>query len=172
MRRVFIESMLNRGFHVIGQARIDTRLYEEPPKKKTGQRGRPKKYGDKYTPKRIAHFKKTEVTLKLYGKDQVVRYRSKIAMARFINGRLVRAVWCEFKSDKGHWKSTCLLLSTDITMSAEEVIKSYGMRWPIETMFNQLKLAWGVKRGLATNSPNIASLGAYNDGWVWAAAIT
>lgn len=145
MRRVFIESMLSRGFDVIGQARIDTRLYDKPPKRKTGQRGRPKKYGDKYTPKRIAHFKKTEVTLRLYGKEQVVRYRSKIAMAGFINGRLVRAVWCEFKGDKGNWKSTCLLLSTDTTMSAEEVIQSYGMRWPIETMFNQLKLAWGLK---------------------------
>ncbi len=27
MRRVFIESMLSCGFNVIGQARIDTRLY-------------------------------------------------------------------------------------------------------------------------------------------------
>ncbi len=145
MRRVFIESMLSRGFDVIGQARIDTRLYDNPPKRKPGQRGRPRKYGEKYTPKRIAHLKKTEVTLILYGKEQVVRYRSKIAMAGFINGRLVRAVWCEFKSNNGSWKSTCLLLSTDTDMTAEEVIQSYGMRWPIETMFNQLKLAWGLK---------------------------
>ncbi|WP_419588862.1 hypothetical protein, partial [Thiolapillus sp.] len=39
---------------VIGQVRIDTRLYDEPPKRKKGQRGRPRKYGRKYTPKRIA----------------------------------------------------------------------------------------------------------------------
>lgn len=145
MRRIFIESMMSRGFHVIGQARIDTRLYEEPkPKKKKGP-GRPRKYGDKYTKKRIAHFKKTEATLKLYGKDQALRYRTKIAKARFLEGVLVRAVWCEFLSDKGHWKSTRLLLSTDVTLSAEQVIKSYGLRWSIESMFNQLKLAWGLK---------------------------
>lgn len=145
MRRIFIESMRHRNFHVIGQARIDTRLYEEPKPKKKGERGRPRKYGDKYTPTRIAHFKKTEATFKLYGKDQVLRYRTKIAKARFLDGALVRAVWCEFLSDKDHWKSTCLLLSTDVTLSAEQVIKSYGLRWSIESMFNQLKLAWGLK---------------------------
>jgi len=145
MRRCFIESMQARGFDVIGQARIDTRLYDEAPPKKKGQRGRPKKYGEKYTPKRIAHIKRTVVTLRLYGKEQVVRYRSKLAKARFLDGRLVRAVWCEFKSDRGHWKSTCLLLSTDTTLTPEQVIESYSLRWSIESMFNQLKLAWGMK---------------------------
>lgn len=145
MRKCFIESMRQRGFHVIGQARIDTRLYEEPKPKKKGERGRPRKYGDKYTQQRIARFKKTETCLKLYGKEQVLRYRTKLAKARFLDGMLVRAVWCEFLSDKGQWKSTCLLLSTDVTMSAEQVIESYGLRWSIESMFNQLKLAWGLK---------------------------
>lgn len=145
MRRRFIESMQQRHFDVIGQARIDTRLYDEPPPRKKGQRGRPRKYGDKYTPKRIAHLKRTVVTLRLYGKEQVLRYRSKLLKARFLDGRLVRAVWCEFKSDKGDWKSICLLLSTDTTLTPEQVIESYGLRWSIESMFNQLKLAWGMK---------------------------
>ncbi|WP_419595363.1 transposase, partial [Thiolapillus sp.] len=78
MRRIFIESMLARGFDVIGQVRIDTRLYDEPPKRKKGQRGRPRKYGRKYTPKRIAHLKRSMVTLPLYGKEQEGRYRSKV----------------------------------------------------------------------------------------------
>ena len=110
MRRRFIQSVLSRGFEAIGQVRIDTRLYDEPPKKPTGRRDRPRKYGEKYTKKRIAHFKKTEVTLPLYGKQQTLRYRSEILKARFLEGFLVRVVWCEFKSDCGHWKSTCLLL--------------------------------------------------------------
>ena len=92
MRRIFIESMLARGFDVIGQVRIDTRLYDEPPKRKKGQRGRPRKYGRKYTPKRIAHLKRSMVTLPLYGKEQEVRYRSKVLMAHFLGGRLVRVV--------------------------------------------------------------------------------
>lgn len=145
MRRCFIETTLARGFDVIGQARIDTRLYDEPPKRKAGQRGRPKKYGDKYTPKRIAHLKKTTTKLTLYGKEQVVRYRTKIAKAYFLNGLRVRAVWCELQSDSGRWKTASLLLSTDTSLTAEQVIESYGLRWSIESMFNQLKLSWGLK---------------------------
>ena len=85
------------------------------------------------------------MTLPLYGKDQVVRYRSKVLKARFLGGLLVRVVWCEFKSDKGEWKKASLLLSTNTTLSAEQVIESYGKRWAIESMFNQLKLSWGMK---------------------------
>lgn len=145
MRRIFIESMLKRQFDVIGQVRIDTRLYDEPPKRRKKQRGRPRKYGEKYTPKRVAHLKRTVATLPLYGKDQVVRYRSKVLKARFLDGLLVRVVWCEFKSAGGEWKKTSLLLSTDTTLTAEQVIESYGKRWAIESMFNQLKLSWGMK---------------------------
>ena len=145
MRRCFIESMQQRGFDVIGQVRIDTRLYDVPPPRKKGQRGRNRKYGDKYTPKRIAHLKRTVATLKLYGKEQVVRYRSRLVKARFLDGQLVRVLWCEFKSDNGNWKSTCLLLSTDTTLTPKQVLESYGLRWSIESMFNQLKLAWGMK---------------------------
>jgi len=145
MRRVFIEAMLQRQFNVIGQVRIDTRLYDVPVKKRKKPRGRPRKYGEKYTPKRIAHLKRTVVTLGLYGKQQVVRYRSKLLKARFLDGRLVRVVWCEFKSQQGEYKKACLLLSTDTTLSPEQIIESYGKRWAIESMFNQLKLSWGLK---------------------------
>jgi hypothetical protein len=145
MRRIFIESMLSRGFNVIGQVRIDTRLYDVPINKREKQRGRPRKYGAKYTPKRVAHLKRTEVTLPLYGKQQVVRYRSKLVKARFLDGRLVQAVWCEFKSERGEYKKASLLLSTDTNLSPEQVIESYGKRWSIESLFNQLKLSWGLK---------------------------
>ena len=145
MRRIFIESMLARGFDVIGQVRIDTRLYDEPPKRKKGQRGRPRKYGRKYTPKRIAHLKRSMVTLPLYGKEQEVRYRSKVLMAHFLGGRFVRVVWCEFKRESGHWKKAHLLLSTDAKLTPEQIIEAYGERWSIESMFNQLKLSWGLK---------------------------
>ncbi len=145
MRKAFIKAMLGHGFDVIGQARIDTRLYDEPKRRKKGQRGRPRQYGDKYTPKRIAHLKKTEATLWLYGKEQTVRYRSKLVKERFLDGHLVRAIWCEFKSDNGGYKSTSLLLSTDTSLTAEQVIESYARRWSIESMFNQLKLSWGMK---------------------------
>jgi len=145
MRRVFIEAMLLRGFEVIGQVRIDTRLYDEPVKRKK-QRGRPRKYGEVYSKKRVAHLKKTEVTLNLQGKKQKLRYRSKIVKARFINGCLVRAVWSEYYDEKKmQWRRARLLISTNTNLSAEQVIIAYNRRWSIESMYNQLKCAWGLK---------------------------
>ena len=145
MRRVFIKEMTRNGFDVIGQVRRDTRLYVEPIEKKKKARGRPRKYGEKYTSKRTVHLKRTEAELNLYGKKQMVRYRSRIVQVRFLDGQLVRAVWSEFKNDDGSWKKAALILSTDTTMTPEEVIESHGLRWSIESMFHQLKQAWGLK---------------------------
>lgn len=129
MRRIFIQAMQQKYFDVIGQVRIDTRLYDVLPPRKPGQRGRTRKYGEKYTPKRTAHLKRTEVKMYLYGKERRVRFRSKVVKARFLEGQLVRAVWSEIQSDSGQWRSPCLLLSTDSTLTPEEVIESYGLRW-------------------------------------------
>ncbi|MCP3666480.1 MAG: hypothetical protein GY696_28940 [Gammaproteobacteria bacterium] len=38
-----------------------------------------------------------------------------------------------------------MLISTDLSLTPEEIIKIYGERWSIESMFNQLKLSWGMK---------------------------
>ena len=65
--------------------------------------------------------------------------------ARFLDGQKVRAVWVEFQTDKDEWKKASLLLSTDFTLPPEDVIESYSKRWSIESMFNQLKLSWGLK---------------------------
>ncbi|SFC70773.1 hypothetical protein SAMN05660479_02230 [Microbulbifer thermotolerans] len=48
-------------------------------------------------------------------------------MARFLSGRQVRAVWCEYwDSKKQDSKAERLLLSTNISLTAEEVIDSYS----------------------------------------------
>lgn len=146
MRRIFIDDMLKHNFHVIGQVRIDTRLYDEPVKRENPGRGRPPKYGKQYTAKRIAHLKRTMVTLTIHGEPKKVRYRSRIVKARFLGGRLVRVVWSEFYDDKNaSWRSARLLMSTDTTMTPEMIMESYGLRWSIETMFHQVKQAWGLK---------------------------
>jgi hypothetical protein len=46
-------------------------------------------------------------TLHIYGKEQRVRLRSTLAKVRFLNGQLVRAVWCELENDNkpGQWKT-------------------------------------------------------------------
>lgn len=145
MRRCVISANTRLGFSVIGQARIDTRLYDLPLPRRHGELGRSRKYGEKYTPERIDQLHRTIATLKIYGKEQRVRLRSKLVKARFLDGQLVHAVWCEFGRSNGEWKAASLILSTDITLTAEQVIESYSLRWSIEPMFNQLKQTWGMK---------------------------
>ncbi|MFA0814054.1 IS701 family transposase [Microbulbifer epialgicus] len=146
MRRSLIESLQGYGFEVIGQVRIDTRLCDTPAPRKPGQRGRNRKYGEPYNKGRIAHLKRTEVTLWLHGREQKIRYRSKVLMARFLGGQLIRAVWCEYWDEKRQcWKAARLLLSTNTSLKVEEVIESYSRRWAIETLFHELKQSWGLK---------------------------
>jgi len=143
MRRTFILPIQKYGMHLIGQVRIDTVLCKRP--RQTKGRGRPKKYGTKYTKTEIKRLPLNTKTLRLYGREQKVNYRTAIAKARFLNGQLVRFVWCEFEDDKGK-KRPRLLLSTDTELTGLQVILAYEKRWCIEPMFNQLKNAWGMKQ--------------------------
>jgi hypothetical protein len=145
MRGKFIAAMLEHNIEVIGQVRHDTRLYESPAKREKGSRGRPAIYGEKITPALVEKMRTKQVTLQLYGKEQLVRYRSKIVLARFLKGVQVRVVWCEFSDGDGGWRRARLLLATNPTLSAEDIICGYEKRWSIESAFHDLKQSWGMK---------------------------
>ena len=143
MRSSLIQAPVNRGFTVIGQVRIDT-VFHRFPEPHQG-RGRPRKYGKKYTRACILKLPVETTPRELYGREQTIHYRTEIAQARFLKGQCVRFVWCEFEDDKGK-KRPRLLLSTDTDLTALEIILAYEKRWSIEPMFNQLKNAWGMKQ--------------------------
>lgn len=142
MRGTLINYTLSHSFQVIGQVRRDTALYDPPTQ--TGKRGRPRKYGDKYTPQRVVSLPAIETEMFLYSRNQKVSLKSAVACARFLNGRQVLAVWATFIDDKKVRKER-LLLATDIHLTATEVLLHYEKRWSIETMFNQVKNNWGWK---------------------------
>ena len=73
MRGDLISAMLAQEIHVIGQIRIDTRLYFAPEKNTAVKRGRPAKYGAKFTRENIDALPAMEDELLLYGKSQRVR---------------------------------------------------------------------------------------------------
>ncbi len=143
MRRSFIQAQVNQGFTVIGQVRIDTVFHQKP--KPYGGRGRPRKYGKKYSKEAIKKLSIETETRQLYGREQTLHYRTAVAQARFLKGQMVRFVWCEFEDAKGK-KNPRLLLSTDTELTALEIILAYEKRWSIEPMFNQMKNAWGMKQ--------------------------
>jgi len=135
----FILPLLARGIDVIGQCRIDAALYYDPifvP----GKKGRPRKYGEKITGIIKNQLPLCSALLNIYGGPKLVKYRSTECLARFLKGQRVRAVWCQLPKQK----SWTLILSTDLTLTPEQIIKLYTRRWKIEPMFNEIKHAYGV----------------------------
>ncbi len=135
------------GFAVIGQGRRDTALYALPVAGVVvgGQRrrGRPRRYGLKYTPERVAALPERRVRLWLYGTWQWVRYRSAPVKARFLQGQGVRVVWVQFEAEEGTLSTTRLRLATEADLRPEVILKADARRWPIEPLFNQLRHGWG-----------------------------
>jgi hypothetical protein len=145
MRARLVLPLLSRKMRIIGQARRDTALFLPPVVLLKRGRGAPRKYGVKMTLETILTLPVTEVKLTLYGKEQLIRLRSVVALARFLKATPVRAVWCEFYDvDKQSWSKARLLLATETELSAEEILRLYARRWGIEPLFHNLKRWWGV----------------------------
>jgi len=145
MRARLVLPLLQRNVHVIGQARYDTALFLPPVSPSGPRRGRPRKYGQRVTPNMAAALPATTQALFLYGKEQSVRLRSLVVLARFLKAQPVRAVWCEFfDPDKNTWSKPRLLLATETALSAEAIVRLYARRWGIEPLFHNLKRWWGV----------------------------
>src|SRR5215218_4196084 len=80
------------------------------------------KYGAKMTEQAVATLKETRSFLFLYGQAQIVRYHSAVVLAKFLGGRAVRAVWIRLEDENGLPKAPRLLISTEITMTARDII--------------------------------------------------
>jgi hypothetical protein len=141
MKWPYLEYVLSLGYHAIGQVRRDTALYGIPVL--TGKRGRPRKYGDKFTPDVVACLPEQRKKVFLYGQWQWVRFRSAVCLAKFMQGHKVRAVWMQFEDEAGKLSKQRLILSTQCDLSPEEIFSYYGRRWSIEDLFNQMKNKWG-----------------------------
>jgi hypothetical protein len=145
MRARLVLPLLRRQIRVIGQARIDTALFLPPVAPTTPRRGRKRIYGERLSAEAVAHLPVTELSLSLYGQDQLLRLRSVVALARFLKGTPVRAVWCQFfDARKQTWTKPRRLLATETELTAEAIVRLYARRWGIEPLFHNLKRWWGI----------------------------
>ena len=83
----------------------------------------------------------------LYGRLEVVRYRTRRVAARFLKGRVVRAVWVERERPdrRDRPAEERLPVCTDPDLPATEVVTSYAKRWAVEPLFAAVKHGWGLK---------------------------
>lgn len=128
---------------VITRAKRSTTAFTEPAPKPKGQPGAPRKYGESvklYELFESAAKEFTEGEIFLYGKKQKVRYLCRDLIWKPAGEpkgavRLIRFVLVEIV---GAGKRAALMCG-DLDLSPEAIIRVYGLRFKIETSFDDLK---------------------------------
>jgi hypothetical protein len=145
MKASLILPLLECGIHIIGQIRKDSALFL-PPLPKTGA-GRPRKYGPKLPFNLVSQlFEKQVASIFAYGKEQTFEFYIFNAQVRFLKGLICRMVWCRFRTESSTFTPWRLLLSTDLSLTAAQIISSYASRWSVETAFNVIKNVFGLSQ--------------------------
>jgi DDE superfamily endonuclease len=130
-----VNGLLEQGHHLLTRVKSNAVAYlpAEPAKGKR-KRGAPKRYGKKIKLKSLFSDPRSmlEVASPAYGERNVIlRYRVCDLLWRPA-GRLVRFVAVVHPT-----RGSCLLMCTDLTLSAVEIIRLYSLRFKIEHSFKQ-----------------------------------
>jgi DDE superfamily endonuclease len=130
-----VSGLLEQGNHLVTRIKSNAVAYAPaPPKKGRKTRGRPKIYGKKTKlTSLLADIKSMQqVPSPVYGECNVtLRYRVRDLLWRPA-GRLVRFVAVIHPT-----RGACILMCTDTSLSAVDIIRLYGLRFKIEHSFKQ-----------------------------------
>lgn len=134
-----LQAVQEGRFHLLSRLRKQCALYELPPPKKGGV-GRRKKYGRRLKSlERLAtSYERKSASIFIYGSPGQVTYSEVVCTAKFIQ-RTIRVVFIH--KSKGHFFP---LFTTDLELSAEQMIAYYAARWKIEAGFKELKHELGA----------------------------
>lgn len=138
-KKSFIDTAIESGLHVITRLRDDAVLHYAPPPKKEGQRGRPKKYGDRFsvrTPdvQQLAVVSENEEQ-RIYGGIVYVK-----SLKRLVKVSIVH----ELKAD-GQIKSVRVFICTDLEFPAQDILSWYKSRFQIEFLYRDAKQHVGLE---------------------------
>src|SRR6266699_7244758 len=130
-----VSGLLKQGNHLVTRVKSNAVAYAPvKPKKGRKKKGRPKTYGQKIKLKSLLWDTKSmqQVASPVYGERNVtLRYRVRDLLLRPA-GRLVRFVAVVHPT-----RGACILMCTDTSLSAVDIIRLYGLRFKIECSFKQ-----------------------------------
>lgn len=168
-----VRKHLGTSFHLLSRLRSNSVLYTLASKHTAKQRGRSRKYG-----RRLGTCAEMAATIKpessclrvfLYGHYRDVLASTKVVMLKTLKCP-VRVVWI-FRNTQ--WIA---LFSTDLDLTAEQIIEYYGARWKIESGFKEIKQDIGSSKSQARNAHAVInhinfSMMAATITWIYGALI-
>ena len=156
---------------VLSRMRHDAALYELPPTRKPGVRGRPQKKGCRLdTPtamaKRVRVWREVQTCERGHTRTRLVHTR-KLLWYKVCKDTPVLLIIC--RDPEGKEKDD-FFFSTDLNLPPEKVVSEYANRWAIEDTFRNLKQALGTEEPQCWQGegPHKAiALGAFLYGYTW-----
>lgn len=155
---------------VITRLRLDAALYEAAGRREPGQRGRPRKKGKRLPT--LAHVAKDEATSwqrvqveSWYGQGRrEIEVVSNTAVWFHSGKPVVPIRWVLIRDPQGKF-DTQALLSTDLTLSALEIVTDFVQRWQLEVTFEESRAHLGMEtqrqwndRAIARTTPTLLAL--------------
>ena len=132
--RKIIRGLLAQNNHLVSRVKANAVAYFPYSQPSPHKRGRPRLYGTKLRLKSLFNDPKStqSAASPVYGEHNVtIQYRACDLLWRPV-GRLVRFVAVIHPS-----RGSCLLMCTDLSLSAIDIIRLYGLRFKIEFSFKQ-----------------------------------
>jgi DDE superfamily endonuclease len=129
-----VSGLLDQGNHLVTRVKSNAVAYAPAPPKKGKTRGRPKLYGKKIKLKSLLADSRSmqQVASPVYGERNVTLHYRVCDLLWRPAGRLVRFVAVIHPT-----RGACILMCTDTSLSAVDIIRLYGLRFKIEHSFKQ-----------------------------------
>jgi len=171
----FYATLAGKSLHkttIVSRIRRDANLYDLPGKRRKKQRGRPRKRG-----KKLAKLETMAVSIQNW-QTITFRQRGKI-VTRQAYTRLAlwytvsrKPILLVISRDPDGKEKDDFFFTTDLTMTAQEVLECYNDRWAIEDTFKNTKQLLGGQqpqtfKGKGPERAAAVSLWLYSVVWLW-----
>jgi len=159
--------------HVTSRLRRDATLYGRPPKRKKGQRGRPRKKGARL-PKPEAMAKRARrwrrVTTVQRGRERERLVTSRIVL--WYGVAKDRPLLLVISRDPSGKEKDDFFVTTDVTLAPARVVEEYAARWAVEDTFRNVKQFLGAEEPQSWKGAGPERAGAlaylvYGVVWLW-----
>jgi hypothetical protein len=147
-KRVFLKAAAAAQAIVVSRLRKDAALFDVPVTPQRRGRGRPRTYGKNKISlaKRAGQRRGWQVmTLCLYGKETLVRYKTFLATYKPASGTIRVVLVIE---EQGDWKA---YFCTQVQASVAEILEAVADRSAIEQVFHDIKEVQGVGQAQTRN---------------------